>query len=572
MAEADVTALCFAGFTLDLAAHVLVDVEGREVPLRRSEYELLRAFLAAPGRALSRDHLLDAVAGRGSEPFDRSVDVLVGRLRRKVEPEPGTPRLIVTVPGVGYRFTVKPRPVSAESATVAVVEPAPPTAPLAAPERRQLTILHCGLCGPALSSARRDPEDLQRLLDAFREHSQPIITEAGGAVDRPLSDGLLVYFGHPHADEHQAERAVRAALKLIEAAGRIDTGPLGRLQLRIGVATGLAVVGGEPTALGEAAGVAAGLASRAEPDAVLIAASTRHLVGELFMLRACEPIAKGADGPGEAWVVEGLSVAEGRFEAARGGRLTGFVGREHELGLLMERWSLARDGEGQVVLLSGEPGIGKSRIVRELRERLEQDGAGSLRFQCSPYHVNSALYPIIDNFERALQSAPNKSQEAKLDKLEALIVGQYGRPRGDVRFIAAMLSIPYEARYGVVAMTPQRCKDETLRALVDTVAAIARQAPTVMLFEDAHWADPTTLEAMERLVQRARTIPLLAVITHRPEFAPRWSQHDHVMALSLGKLTRPLSAAMVSGLAGKALPADVLEQILDKADGVPLFV
>ncbi len=257
----------------------------------------------------------------------------------------------------------------------------------------------------------------------------------------------------------------------------------------------------------------------------------------------------------------------------RSGRLTGFVGREDELGLLARRWKLAQDGEGQVVLLSGEPVIGKSRILSELRTRLETYRAASLRFHCSPYYVNSAFYPIIDNFERTLQFARDETADQKLEKLEALIVGQYGHSRDDTRLIAAMLSISYEARYGTVAMTPQKFKDETLRALIDIVEAAARQQPTVMLFEDAQWADPTTLEAMDLLVHRLRDIPLLVVVTHRPDFVDRWSRHGHVTSLTLTKLTRPQSSAMVAGLTGdKTLPADLLEQIIAKTDGVPLFV
>ena len=226
-----------------------------------------------------------------------------------------------------------------------------------------------------------------------------------------------------------------------------------------------------------------------------------------------------------------------------------------------------------MVLLSGEPGIGKSRILNELRTRLEQEGVRSLRFHCSPYYANSAFYPIIDNFERALQVSCEETAELKLDKLEALVVGEYGRPREDVRFIAAMLSVPCDDRYGTVTMTPQRFKDETLRALVDTVEAVAHQASTVMLFEDIHWVDPTTLETMDLLIHRLRNMPLLLVITHRPEFGPRWSHHSHVTALSLTKLTRPQSSALVSQLTqGKTLPADLLGQILAKTDGVPLFI
>ena len=253
--------------------------------------------------------------------------------------------------------------------------------------------------------------------------------------------------------------------------------------------------------------------------------------------------------------------------------LTPLVGRDEEVDLLLRRWSQAQDGEGQVVLLGGEPGIGKSRILSVLRERLEAQGVQALRFQCSPYYVNSAFWPIIDNFERALKFARDETAEAKLDKLEALIVTHYGRPLADVRFVASILSIPCEERYGALAMTPQRHKDETLRTLVDITEAAARRQPSVLLFEDAHWADPTTLEVLDLLIDRVKTMPLLVVLTHRPEFQSRWSGQGHVGALNLSKLTRAQSAAMVSALAGgKALPAALLEQILTRTDGVPLFV
>ncbi len=299
------------------------------------------------------------------------------------------------------------------------------------------------------------------------------------------------------------------------------------------------------------------------------------MVGNAFELTDLgEHDLKGIAEPVHAWRVERALVTESRFDAKRGGSaLTPLVGREEELDLLLRRWSQAKDGEGQVVLLSGEPGIGKSRILNALRERLEAQGVQALRFQCSPYYVNSAFWPIIDNFERALKFARDETADAKLDKLEALIVTQYGRPLADVRFVASILSIPCEQRYGALPMTPQKHKDETLRTLVDISEAAARRQPSVLLFEDAHWADPTTLEVLDLLIDRVRTVPLLVVLTHRPEFQSRWSEQGHVAALNLSKLTRMQSAAMVSTLAGgKALPAALLEQILTRTDGVPLFV
>ena len=446
-------------------------------------------------------------------------------------------------------------------------------------ERRQLTVMFCDLVGSTALSEKFDPEDLRSLLHAYRTHCGDVIARYDGFVARYVGDGILTYFGWPTAHEEDAERALRAALEIVQTVKRASCAEA--LSVRLGIATGPVVVG-EPAGVGDQSKLAIGstpnLAARlqglAAADQVVIASSTRRLVGNAFELTDLgQHDLKGVAEPVHAWRVERALLTESRFDAHRGSGLTPLVGREEELDLLLRRWSQARDGEGQVVLLSGEPGIGKSRILSALRERLEAQGVQALRFQCSPYYVNSAFWPIVDNFERTLKFTRDETIDARLDKLEALIVTHYGRAVTDVRFVAAILSIPCEQRYGPLPMTPQKFKDETLRTLVDITEAAARGQPSVMLFEDAHWADPTTLEVLDLLIDRVRRVPLLVVLTHRPEFLSRWSGQGHVGALNLSKLTRTQSAAMVSTLTGgKALPAALLEQILTRTDGVPLFV
>src|SRR5689334_9927921 len=340
-------------------------------------------------------------------------------------------------------------------------------------ERRQLTVMFCDLVGSTALSEKLDPEELRDLLHAYRTLCGDIIARYDGFVARYVGDGILTYFGWPGAHEDDAERAVRAALEIVETVRRASTTEV--LSVRLGIATGPVVVG-EPAGVGDQAKLAVGstpnLAARlqglAAADQIVIAASTRRLVGNAFDLNDLgEHELKGIAEPVHAWRVERLAVTDSRFDAHHGpAGLTPLVGRDEEVDLLLRRWAQAREGEGQVVLLGGEAGIGKSRILSVLRERLETQGVQALRFQCSPYAINSAFWPIIDNFEGALKFGRDETAEAKLDKLEALIVTHYGRPLADVRFVASILSIPGEERYGTLAMTPQRQKDETLRTLV----------------------------------------------------------------------------------------------------------
>ena len=478
---------------------------------------------------------------------------------------------------------------AARALAVDSVEPSahpPATAALPAdgiprsPERRQLTVMFCDLVGSTTLARELDPEALRDVMQAYQRACSSVIERYDGHVAQYLGDGLMSYFGWPRAYEDAAERAIRAALEIVEVVKQVQAPS--PLEVRIGIATGEVVVGetgaGDASvpklAVGETPNLAARLQGLAAEDQILISPDTRRLVGGIFELADLgEHALRGITNPVHAWRVTGLAAERARFDAAHGQALSPLVGRELELGMLIDRWTRSREGGGQVVLLGGEPGVGKSRILRALREQLARSGVASMRFQCSPYHVNSAYWPSIDAIERTLGFGREEPPESKLDKLESLMVGHYSRPLSDVRFIASMLSIPFEARYGEAAMTPQKFKDETLRVLVDMSEAAARRQPSVMLFEDVHWADPTMLEVLDLLVDRIRSMPLLAVFTHRPEFENRWAGRDDVTSLSLSKLTRTQSGALVSQIAGgRALPDALFEQILTRTDGIPLFV
>ncbi len=555
------------------------DEAGKDVPLTRGEFHLLRAFVQRPGRVLSRDQLLQMLAGRDAELYDRSIDMLVVRLRRKIEPDPKRPSLIVTLPGSGYKFAAKVTAEAAGAPVAGAVETAPPVSqpsPPAAPERRQLTILHCALTGPAFARAQRDPEDLQRLLADFHRYCETVVAPAGGTIDRGLSDGILVYFGHPQADEHQAERALRTALKLVATRDQIDTGQLGALQIRIGVATGLAVVGGQqgtPGALGEAANVAAKLAFNAEPVAILISASTRRLVGGLFQCRATASIATDAAGePIEAWQVMGEGIAEGRFEALHGPDITDLLGRDEELELLLRRWSKAKTGSSKVVLISGEPGIGKSRLTRAFRDAIAGEKHTELRFFCSPHHQDSALYPVLSQLERAAGFAPDDNADTKRVKLASLLA-QSNATEEAVALITDLLSIPTDQRERLQQMSPQARRERTLGALVAHICGLAAQRPVLVIFEDIHWIDPTSREWLDRGIEQLERLPVLLLATFRPEFQPPWTGQANVTSLALTRLDRRDAATMIAAIAGRAaLPAGIAREIAERTDGVPLFI
>ncbi len=447
-------------------------------------------------------------------------------------------------------------------------------------ERRQLTVMFCDLVGSTALSTRLDPEDLGEVIAAYHRAVGGVVAGFEGFIANYMGDGVLVYFGYPRAHEDDAERAVRAGLSVIDAVGRLDVKSV-KLQAHIGIATGLVVVGDligegsaqQQSAVGETPNLAARLEALAEPDAVVIAAGTRRLVGDLFEYRDLGAVeVKGIAAPVPAWQVLRPSGVESRFEALRGGALTPLVGRDEEIDLLLRRWARAKAGSGQVVLISGEAGLGKSRIVAALDGHVHAELHLRLRYFCSPYHQDSALFPFIDQFGRAARFAREDPPVARLKKLEELLA-RAAPPDEDVALLADLLSLPRSERHPLPELSPQRKKERTLEALIRQLEGLSGRQPVVMVFEDAHWIDPTSRELLDLLVERVRSLPVLLVVTFRSEFQPPWTGQSQVSLLALNRLDRRDRAVLVERIAGdKVLPDEVVAQIVDRADGVPLFV
>jgi class 3 adenylate cyclase/predicted ATPase len=458
----------------------------------------------------------------------------------------------------------------------------PPSSAPSAPsedraERRQVTVLFSDLVGSTALSARMDPEDLREVISAYQKCVAETVRRFGGFVAKYMGDGVLVYFGYPQAHEDDAERAVRAGLEMVTAVTALKTHAA--LQTRVGIATGLVVVGDligsgasqEQAIVGETPNLAARLQGVAEPNSVVIAEGTRNLLGNLFELDDLgAKDLKGIAGPVRAWAALGESSAEGRFEAFHASGLTELVGREEELDLLLRRWSKAKTGEGQVVLISGEAGIGKSRLTAALLKHLAAEPHTRLRYFCSPQYTDSALYPFIGQMERAAGFARDDATQAKLDKLDALFASMSAE---DVALIAEMLSLPNDGRYPALNLTPPQRRQRNLEGYVLQVGAFARQNPVLMIFEDAHWTDPTSLELLGRIVDRLTHLRVLVIVTFRPEFEAPWIGRRHVTSLTINRLAQRDIDAMIDRVVGnKLLPASIRQDIIERTDGIPLFV
>ncbi len=451
-------------------------------------------------------------------------------------------------------------------------------------ERRQLTVMFCDLVGSTELSHRLDPEDLRALLDRYQSAVAAVVERFAGHIARYVGDGVLVYFGYPSAHEDDAQRAVRAGLAIAAAVPQIAAASPSapRPAVRIGINTGIVVAGDigsgerreQMAIVGETPNVAARLQAVAEPGGVVIGESTRRLVEGLFV---CEPLGlqrlKGLSDPVAAYRVRAESDARSRFEASALRGLTPLVGREHEIALLAGRWRHAREGDGQVVLLSGEAGVGKSRIVRGFQEQVRGELHHRILYFCSPYHQDSAFYPIIEQMQHGLRLAEDDSAGAKLDKLDAWLK-EFELPVDDHGpALAALLSLPAGSRYPPLTLSPQESKRRMLEAITAVIEAMAAHAPTLVVVEDAHWADASTLELLDLLMTRTAALPLLVVVTFRPEFESPWRAPGHTTAISLNRLSRRETAELVSKVAGgEHLPRPLVDAIVERTDGVPLFV
>jgi class 3 adenylate cyclase/predicted ATPase len=470
-------------------------------------------------------------------------------------------------------------PVGGTLAPVLRETPVPITATA---ERRQLTVLFADLVGSTMLGTRLDPEDLREVVNSYHACVSGLIVRYDGFVARYMGDGLLAYFGFPQAHEDDAERAVRAGLAIVEAVRQLDTvaGPPGTLNVRVSIATGLVVVGDvigsgssqESPVVGDTPNLGARLQTVAEPGMVVIADTTRRLTGGLFEYKGLGPQRlKGRDAASEAWAVLGESAIESRFEALRPGQVA-LVGRGDEIELMLRRWEQAKAGEGRVVLLSGQPGIGKSRLIAALEQEIRDSPHVRVRFVCSPHYQDTPLHPVIRQLERAASFQRGDSAAVKFEKLRRSLAGAQ-LSELDIALVADLLSLPSEPAEPSIAVSPQRMREMIFSALLRQLESLARQAPVLAVVEDIHWADPTTLDLIDPLVEMIEELPMLLVVTTRPQVQPIWADRPEVSVQVLNGLSRRQAGRLIKEVTGnRNLPADVIERIIGRSDGIPLFI
>jgi class 3 adenylate cyclase/predicted ATPase len=566
-------------FRLD-TQHNLLFRGSEPLVLGRRAVALLRALVERPGALVSKGALIDA-AWPGQAVEESNLTVQIASLRKVFGEVSGGDRWIETMPRRGYRFIA---PVVAEDANViapppidAEQDPAPRAS--ADPERRQITAMSCELIGTPGRADGVGLEDLRDAIDAFQRYVAETVDRHGGFVVDHFGNAALVLFGYPVAREHDAEQAIRAGLALCAAVGAPNHGA-GALQCRAGITTGMAIIGdlslggasGDREIVGDAPNLATRLRLSAQPGIVAIEAVTRRLIGGLFDCRDLGTIdSAGGPEPVRTWRVLGETVTMSRFEALRGAALMRLVGREEEISLLLRLWSCAIAGEGQVSLVSGEAGLGKSRLTVALEERLTTEPHFRLRYFCSPHHKDSPLFPFVDQLGQAAGFVREDTPTSRLEKLQALLA-RADLPDEDVAFLLDLLELPLPEGQSLPNLNPARKKQRVLEALSRHLEGLARQQPVVVIFEDAHWIDATSRELLDILVERVRDLKVLLIVTFRPEFQPRWSDQPRVTMLALNRLDRRDRISLVVQVAGKALPDAVIDQIADRTDGVPLFV
>ena len=570
-------------FRLDTPNGVLL--HGSEpVALGGRAVALLRALIEKPGALVSKDVLIEA-AWPSQAVEDSNLPVQIAALRRALGKAPGGDRWIETMPRRGYRFV---GPVVAREENSITAVPSQVDAPRdAAPilhgeaERRSITALACELVGAGAGAGGTDLEDLRETIEDFRRCASETAARHAGVIYRHLGNNLLVLFGYPEAHEHDAEQAIHAGLELCAAVRTLRPDADVPMRCRVGIATGMVIIG-DPVGgdalrdreiVGGVPNLAARLLASAQPDTVAIDQVTRRLIGNLFDCRALGALDANSDTePTRRWQVLQETIVASRFEALRGSKLTPLVGRDEEIDLLLRRWERAKAGNGQIILVSGEAGLGKSRIAAAFEERLHAEPHLRLRYFCSPYHQDSALFPVIDQLGRAAGFARDDPPASKLEKLEALLA-RAAPPDEDVAFLADLMLLPASERHPLPNLSPQRKKERTLEALTRQLEGLAREMPVVTVFEDAHWLDPTSRELLDLTVERVRRLPVLLIVTFRPEYQPPWTGQPQVSMLALNRLDRRDRTALVAQIAGsKTLPDEVVSQIAERSDGVPLFV